>query len=75
MSEGDYLLPATVAAIDRIESVVNGVYYFTDGIKCWKVRFSRSPRGFKRWYDSLWAHLGRLEYSYTLNFIVVETSL
>jgi hypothetical protein len=73
--DGEWLKPATVVALKAAEAVVNAEYYFTDGISCWKVRWSRNPRGFQAWYDARWARLGRIEYSYEINFIVVEKAI
>ena len=75
VSEGEWLTPATVTALKAAEAVVNAQYYFTDGISCWKVRWSRNPRGLRAWYDAMWARVGRIEYSYEINFIVVTKEL
>lgn len=75
VADGEWLRPATVTAIQAAEAVVDAEYYFTDGISCWKVRWSRKPRGFRAWYDAMWARVGRIEYSYEINFIVVAKEL
>jgi hypothetical protein len=75
VSEGEWLTPATVAALKAAEAVVGAEYFFTDGVSCWKVRWSRQPRGFRAWYDAMWARVGRIEYSYEINFLVVAKVL
>lgn len=73
VDDGEHLLPATINALKAAELVIDAEYFLTDGMSCWKVRWSRNPRGLKCWYHALWAYHGRKEYSYELTFIIVQT--
>lgn len=72
VDDGEYLLPATISAMRTSEAVVGGQWYFTDGLRCWKVQWSRKPRGLNAWVHQLWLEHGREEYSYEVVFVIVE---
>lgn len=71
-SEGEWLTPETVASFRAAYRAVNTEYYFTDGIRCWKVRWQRKPAGFHVWMNQFWAEHGVKDYSYEFVFVVVK---
>jgi len=71
-SASSSLSQSTVNALKTAYGVVNGQWYFTDGYNCWKVQFSRSPRGFKFWRDIFFAAKGKTFYSYQIQLLVIS---
>jgi len=54
--------------------VVDGEWYFTDGYDCWKVQFSRNPRGFKTFRNLIYSAGGNHLFSYEINLVVVSVA-
>lgn len=74
-SDTDALVQATVDLLRTTYAVVNGQWYFTDGYECWKVQFSRNPRGFDAWRNLLFSEHDFVTYSYAVNLLVVSKEL
>jgi len=71
-ADGEWLTPATVAAFRAAYAVPNTEWFLTDGVRCWRVRWSRKPAGFNVWMNQFWAQHGKIEYSYEFTFVVVR---
>lgn len=69
-SDEDALSSSTVSALSSAYETVDGQWYFTDGYECWKVRFSRNPKGLKTWRNLLFAYHGHHVFSYAIQFLV-----
>jgi hypothetical protein len=55
LRDEDALTQATYEALKTKYEAVDTDWYFTDGVQTFKVRFSRSPRGFRAWRNMrLW---------------------
>lgn len=74
-ADGEWLTPATAAAFRAAYKAAGTEYFFTDGVRCWRVRWQRQPAGFKLWMDQFWAEHGVREYSYEFVFVVVREEL
>lgn len=74
-SDGEWLTPETIAMFRTAYHVADAEYFFTDGIRCWRVRWQRRPAGFRVWMNQFWAQYGKVEYSYEFTFLVVEQVL
>jgi hypothetical protein len=70
--DGEFLTPETVALFRAAYKAADVEYFLTDGIRCWRVRWSRKPAGFNVWMNQFWAQHGVYEYSYEFVFIVME---
>lgn len=70
--DGEYLTPETVALFRAAYKAADVEYFLTDGIRCWRVRWSRKPAGFNVWMNQFWAQHGVYEYSYEFVFIVMS---
>ncbi len=70
--DGEFLTPETVALFRAAYKAADVEYYLTDGVRCWRVRWSRKPAGFNVWMSQFWAEHGVIEYSYEFVFIVME---
>ncbi len=58
-----------------LHDTVDGQYYFTDGVRVWKVRFTR-PNGFKSWRHLLFKIRENVDvYSYEINLSVVSKEI
>ena len=69
--DGEWLKPATVAALKVAEAAANTEYFFTDGFNCWRVRFV----SFNAWRHQLWAQHGMQNFSYELVCRIVSTAI
>lgn len=74
-SEADALTQSTVTALQTAYLVVDGEWYFTDGYGCWKVKFSRKPRGFDSWRNLLFSEHDFHTFSYSVNLLVVSEEI
>lgn len=66
---------ATRSALKTAYETVDGEWYFTDGYNCWKVRFSRYPKGFKSWRNILYAYHGKTYYSYEIQLLIISEDI
>lgn len=73
--DGEWLTPATVVLFRAAYRAVNTEYFLTDGVRCWRVRWSRNPAGFGVWMNQFWAEHGKREYSYEFVFVVVKLEI
>jgi len=74
-SEANAISQSTVTALKAAYETVDGQWYFTDGYECWKVQFSRLPRGFKAWRSLLFSYHGEHYFSYEIHLIVISKEL
>lgn len=70
-SDVDALDAQTYTAL-RNAYAQNAWWYFSNGVKTYKVRFSRDPAGFRAWRNIYWASRGLTYYSYEIRLIVLE---
>ncbi|WP_320043183.1 hypothetical protein [uncultured Desulfobacter sp.] len=75
LSDTDALEAGTVMALKTAYAVVDGQYYFTDGYECWKVQFSRNPRGLKTFRNILAAYHGTHLFSYEIRLQVISKEI
>lgn len=73
VEDGTFLLKSTITQLEQLSILPNLMLFFTDGFSCWKVRFQRGTVAFKYWRNQLWLEAGVENYSYQLNFWIVET--
>lgn len=71
----DALSQATITALQSAYETIDGEWYFTDGYNCWKVRFSRNPKGFKHRLNILFAAHGRKYFSYEIQLLVISKEI
>jgi len=71
----DAIVQATVTALQTAYEVVDGEWYFTDGYECWKVKFSRNPRGFNYFRNLIFAQNGFMTFSYSCRLLVLSKEL
>ncbi len=69
------LLASVQAELKTAYETVDEEWYFTDGYNCWKVRFSRQPKGFRSWRNILYAYHGKTYYSYEIQLLVVSEEI
>jgi len=74
-SDTDALSASTVSSLRSAYETVDGQYYFTDGYNCWKVQFSRQPRGFVARRNLLFAYHGTNIFSYEVTLLVVSEEI
>lgn len=75
LSDTDALEADTVTALKTAYAVVDGQYYFTDGYECWKVQFSRNPKGLKFFRNILAAYHGTHLFSYEIQLLVISKEI
>ena len=69
--DGEWLTQATVDALRTTNAAVGAVYFFTDGLSVWRVRW----QDMSVWRHQFWAEHGIINYSYEFTFLVVKTDL
>lgn len=69
------LTQAVVTALKSAYETLDTEWYFTDGYNCWKVRFSRDPKGFRYWRDIFFAAKGKTYFSYEIQLLVVSEEI
>ena len=69
------LTQATITALNSAYEIIDGQWYFTDGYECWKVQFSRVPRGFESWRSLIFSENDFHTFSYSINLIVVSKEI
>lgn len=74
-SEVNAISQATVTALKTAYETVDGQWYFTDGYECWKVQFSRNPRGFRAWRSLLFSYHAQHVFSYEIFLLVVSKEI
>jgi len=74
-SEVNALSASVVAALKTAYETVNGQWFFTDGYECWKVQFSRSPRGFRAWRSLLFSYHAQHVFSYEIQLLVISKEI
>ena len=74
-SDETALSSSTISALQAAYETVDGQWYFTDGYECWKVQFSRNPKGFKSWRNLLFSYHGNHMFSYEIQFLVVSKEI
>ncbi len=68
-------LPASVIqAMETAHAVTDGLWYWSDSVNCWKVRFAR-PDGFKRWRNLFWKARNKEVFSYELKLQIVSKDI
>lgn len=75
ISDTDALESVTVTALKTAYETVNGQYCFTDGYECWKVQFSRNPKGLKVFRNILAAYHSTTLFSYEIQLLVVNKEI
>lgn len=70
ISDVDALTQSVVTSLDALYAS-DSQYYFTDGVKVWKVMFD-FQNGFRKWMNVLAATFFWPVYSYEINLIVIE---
>jgi len=64
-----------IADMRALHDTVDGEYYFTEGLRVWKVRFAR-PDGFRAWRDLLFKIREAVDvWSYEINLLVVAREI
>ncbi len=64
-----------IADMRWLHDTVDGEYYFTEGVRVWKVRFTR-PNGFKYWRHLLFKIRENADvYSYEINLYVISKEI
>lgn len=74
-SEASAISQSVVTALKTAYETVDGQWYFTDGYECWKVQFSRLPRGFKAWRSLLFSYHSHHVFSYEIHLIVISKDI
>lgn len=74
-SDTDALIQATVTALLAAYSIVDEQWYFTDGYGCWKVQFSRKPRGFTYFRNLIFSEQGFHIFSYSVQLLVLSKEI
>jgi len=74
-SEANAISQSVVTALKTAYETVDGQWYFTDGYECWKVQFSRTPRGFKSWRSLLFSYHSQHYFSYEIHLIVISKEI
>jgi hypothetical protein len=74
-SEVNAISQSVVTALKTAYETVSGQWYFTDGYECWKVQFSRNPRGFRAWRSLLFSYHNHHVFSYEIQLIVVSKEI
>lgn len=74
-SDIDALTQPTITALLAAYVTVNGQWYFTDGYDCWKVQFSRKPKGFDFWRNLLFSEHDFHIFSYAIRLLVVSKEI
>lgn len=73
-SDTDALGATTIGALKTIHETVDGQYYLTEGVNCWKVQFAR-PNGFIYRKNLYWAQHNQVIYSYSIDLIIISKSI
>ena len=71
-SDTEALTQAVVTELQSAYEQVDTEWYFTDGYSCWKVQFSRVPRGFQKFKNLLFTKHDFVMYSYSITLLVVS---
>jgi len=74
-SDVDALSASTVSSLRSAYETVDGQFYFTDGYNCWKVQFSRNPRGLVTRRNLLFAYHSTNKFSYEITLLVVSEEI
>jgi hypothetical protein len=74
-SDVDALSESTIAQLRNCFAITDAEWYFTDGYECWKVRFSRNPKGFRAWRNLLFASRDYQIFSYEIILHVVNKEI
>lgn len=75
LSDTNALKSDTVTALKTAYQIVDGQFYFTDGYECWKVQFSRNPKGLKTFRNIHAAYYDITLFSYEIMFLVVSKDI
>jgi hypothetical protein len=75
ISDIDALSASTVSALKTAYDILDGQFYFTDGYGCYKVQFSRNPKGLKTFRNILVAINGVHLFSYEIRLLVVNREI
>lgn len=65
----------TVGKLQSAYEIVDEQWYFTDGYECWKVQFSRNPRGFSSFRSLIFSENDYNTFSYSINLLVVSKEI
>jgi len=74
-SEANALSSSVISALKTAYETVDGQWYFTDGYECWKVQFSRNPRGFRAWRSLLFSYHSQHVFSYEISLLVISKAI
>jgi len=74
-SDTDALTQTTVTALQSAYIIVDEEWYFTDGYECWKVRFSRNPRGYDSWRNLIFSEHAFYTFSYVIRLLVLSKEI
>jgi len=74
-TDTDALTQSIVDALKTAYEVIDGEWYFTDGYECWRVQFSRNPRGFDSWRNLLFSEHDFYTFSYAVNLLVLSKEI
>ena len=74
-SDKDALTQSTITALITAYETVDGEWYFTDGYNCWKVQFSRNPRGMVARRNMVASFYGITIFSYEITLLVLSKEI
>ena len=74
-SDMDALTQSTITELIAAYVTVDEQWYFTDGYNCWKVQFSRKPRGFDSWRNLIFSENDFHTFSYAVRLLVVSKEI
>ena len=63
-----------LTALENACATVDGEFYFSDSVNCWKVRFAR-PDGLKAWRNLFWKANSKDVFSYELSLNVISKDI
>lgn len=64
-----------ISDMQALHDTVDGEFYFTEGVRVWKIRFAR-PGGFKAWRDLLFKIREDVDvWSYEINLLVISKEI
>lgn len=74
-SDTEALTQDVVTELQSAYEQIDTEWYFTDGRSCWKVQFSRNPRGFQKFKNLLFTKHDFIRYSYSIILLVINKEL
>lgn len=75
LSDTNALSTSTVTSLRSAYQTIDAQFYFTDGYECWKVQFSRNPKGLKTFRNIHAAYHNITLFSYEITFLVISKEI